>query len=67
MQISKVKITVQNSKFPLVPLFQRGKQGSLPFEKGELERDFKGIFQKFAPNLSICYTFSVILLRRKGK
>jgi hypothetical protein len=39
-QKSKVKITVQNSKSPLVPLLQRGKPGLSPFQKGRAGEGF---------------------------
>jgi phosphoenolpyruvate synthase/pyruvate phosphate dikinase len=34
-------------KSPLIPLFQRGKSDSLPFKKGELERDLQSHAQKY--------------------
>ena len=40
------EIAIGKIKFPSIPLFQRGKPDSLPFEKGELERDFKIILLK---------------------
>jgi peptidyl-tRNA hydrolase, PTH1 family len=42
----KSEISIGKIKSPSISLFQRGKPDSLPFEKGELERDFKIILLK---------------------
>ena len=58
----------QRKKSPSIPLFQRGKPDSLPFEKGDLERDL--FAEKFIPRPDFAFYISVkpeIIMQRERK